>query len=437
MSYSPITEAVMFFDADGHVCKEMLFQEFEAILDGVVYLQEFANKLLYSAYVQINSRLQVKAAVGFQVDFDEEGRVDRDWNIPLDHLVSQMNADVDLAGQRIKVVGRSNCPVSWHADALWDLKPGHLKQIVRAAERNMLGVLVDETPEEEEISATPMAAGSAVDVAEIRQQLQARFQQLYQERSHQLLDQQRANLRDLKQNYKDQLARLEAQHQAQLGEYKSELREQEKELHQQIRMNRSLQEQLRTQANSFSASQAEMTRQLQELAREGGDQPDLAQTMQQEIQQQVAQATRRLQQQLEIKEMELNYRNELDLEMQEQIQQLESQVAALAAEEPDPKALIRQLHDKGVVLVAFQPGAGHISLPQKDIDLYLEDPIAYAARYCRVDRALYEAWLQHYHQPSCEHRSRNNVPCGQPVERVSKPGDFVLGQSNRCRLHKE
>lgn len=437
MSFSPVTEAIMFFDPDGQVGKEMLFQEFEAILDGVVYLPEFSDQLLYCAYVQINSYLQVRAVLGFQVDFDDKGRVDRDWNIPLDHLVSQVSATSEISGQSIKVVGKSNCPVSWHADSLWDIKAAHVKKIIEAAQRNLLGVLVDELPEEEETAeATGSMSLSAVDVAAIRQQLQGRFQQLYQERSRQLLEQQRAHLQDLKNNYKERLQTLALRHQDELAEYKAELRKQEDELHQQIRLSQSLQEQLKIQAERFALNQAEMNQQLKDLISEGqGGAPTEREA--QDVQRLVDEATQRLQQQLEIKEMELNYRNELDFEMQAEVHALESEVAALRAAEPDPNVRVRQLHEKGVVLVAFQPGAGHITLPQRDIDVYLEDPVAYAAQYCRVDRALYEAWLQHYHSPSCEHRSQNNIPCGQPVDRVGKPAQFVPGQSNRCRLHKE
>eukprot|EP01031_Cornospumella_fuschlensis_P016926 gene16926-20696_t len=53
-----MVEAVLFFNERG-VCKEMLFPEFEAMLDGVVNMPEYADEQMRLAYVLINPRLLV------------------------------------------------------------------------------------------------------------------------------------------------------------------------------------------------------------------------------------------------------------------------------------------------------------------------------------------------------------------------------------------
>ena len=76
-----MVEAVLFYN-EGTICKEMLYPEFEAVLDGVVALPEFADRQMHAVYVMINPRLQVRAAVFFCLDFNEDGSADDGWNIP-------------------------------------------------------------------------------------------------------------------------------------------------------------------------------------------------------------------------------------------------------------------------------------------------------------------------------------------------------------------
>ena len=63
MQIKPQTvEAVLFFN-DAGICKEMLYPEFEALLDGMVSMPEFADQQMRVAYVLVSSRLQIRAAV--------------------------------------------------------------------------------------------------------------------------------------------------------------------------------------------------------------------------------------------------------------------------------------------------------------------------------------------------------------------------------------
>ena len=121
-----MVEAVMFFNERG-VCKEMLYAEFEALLDGVVNMPEYADQQMRVAYLLINPRLLVRAVVFFYLDFDERGAADKGWNIPLRHLADNAGRGPDLGAGPIRLACRSQCPVSWHQMHLWDpsLAPGH------------------------------------------------------------------------------------------------------------------------------------------------------------------------------------------------------------------------------------------------------------------------------------------------------------------------
>nr|MBP8237757.1 chromosome partitioning protein ParA [Pseudomonas sp.] len=143
-----MVEAVLFFSERGGICKQMFFPEFEALLDGVVNMPEFADQQMRVAYALINPRLLIKALVFFYLDFDEKGAPDSGWNIPLQHLAERAGRGPDLGAGPIRLACRSQCPVSWHQMHLWDpsLTPGNndlalLRDVVK---RNNLGLLVEE-----------------------------------------------------------------------------------------------------------------------------------------------------------------------------------------------------------------------------------------------------------------------------------------------------
>ncbi len=156
-----MAEAVLFFNDSG-VCKEMLYPEFEALLDGLVRMPEYADRQMHLAYVLINPRLQARAAVFFYLDFDEQGGADTGWNLPLRNLAERAGRGPDMGGGPIRLACRSQCPVSWHQMHLWDPESSagrnHFVLIRDALRRNQLGLLVDEEPAAVEPQRLQMAA---------------------------------------------------------------------------------------------------------------------------------------------------------------------------------------------------------------------------------------------------------------------------------------
>lgn len=139
-----LTEAVMFFSEQG-ICKEVLYPEFEALLDGLVATPEFADETIEAVFLQINHRLHVRAAVFFSLDFDLDGYVNRLWNMPLRTLAEKAGRGPDMGGGPIRLVclGFTNQPE--YRPHLW--KPGHrngradLSLIKEAVRRNALGIV--------------------------------------------------------------------------------------------------------------------------------------------------------------------------------------------------------------------------------------------------------------------------------------------------------
>ncbi|GIZ12117.1 chromosome partitioning protein ParA [Pseudomonas sp. NCCP-436] len=433
-----MAEAVMFFSERG-ICKQMMFPEFEALLDGVVNMPEFADEQLRAAFVVINPRLLIRAVVFFYLDFDEDGRPDRGWNIPLQHLAERAGRGPDLGSGPIRLACRSQCPVSWHQMHLWDPGQSDLVQLRDAVKLNQLGLLVEEdniqavvVPERLQVAPedkwyAPDAACEATSQTDPQQEQPAKTAQMIQ--------QQRLHIASLAKQHEEELARLKQAGEERLRELQAQIQSLQQALHQQEELNAGLKTQLTAQAESFQRSREEMARQIRELEQHGRSEgKNLRAQLESEIQAKVRAAVAQYQEQIAIRDVELAYRNELDGQLQAEIEQLKRERDEIASQRGDQA--LERLASLGVVFVVYHPGAGHLTIPLQDVARYQEDPLAYAAAKCFVSQQQYRHWLAHYQQPSCDATLSTGERCGIPIDRIDAPSRFVLGESNCCARHK-
>lgn len=438
-----MVEAVMFFNERG-VCKEMLFPEFEALLDGVVNMPEFADQQMRVAYLMINPRLLVRAAVFFYLDFDEKGSPDSGWNLPLRHLAERAGRGPDLGAGPIRLACRSQCPVSWHQMHLWDpnLAPGHndLALLRDAAKRNTLGLLVEDdsvqTLAPERLNMAAEDSWHAPDPArEETDQQAAKIDQEQRLKAAQLIKQQRLRIASLSQQYEEALAKLKLASEEQGRAQQEQMRGLQQALRQQEELNASLKAQLTAQAEGFQKNREEMTRQLRALEHHGRSETDgLRSQFEGEIQAKVAAAVVEYKEQIAIRDMELAYRNEQDAQLQQELERLRREHEAAARQSGDQ--VLERLAKLGMVFVVYHPGAGHLTIPLQDIARYQDNPMVYAAAKCFVSEVQYRQWLDHYQQPSCETSLPSGERCGIPIDRIENPNRFVVGESNCCARHK-
>lgn len=444
MQIKPQTvEAVLFFN-DGGVCKEMLYPEFEAVLDGMVSMPEFADQQMRVAYVLINTRLQIRAAVFFYLDFNEDGSADSGWNIPLRSLAERTGRGPDLGAGPIRLACRSQCPVSWYQMHLWDpeltQKNNHLVMLRDRIKRNQLGLLVEEElPQAVPTERLQMVAEDtwyAADAA--KQTATRRAEELEQEqrvKAAQLIKQQRLRIASLEQQREADIKRLRelaAQQQARLEEDLAQLR---RELSQKEQLAAELRLQLSEQAEGFQRTREEMTRQLRTLEQNSRAEAEAARARSDdEMQKQIAAAVAEYKEQVSIRDVELAYRNELDSQLQEEIEQLQKQRDALIEQSGD--RVLERLSALGVAFMAYHPGAGHLTIPLSDMARYQQHPLAYAAAKCAVSEEQYGQWVQHYQQPTCIATLTSGERCNMPLDKVEAPGRFIVGESNCCARHR-
>ena len=251
----------------------------------------------------------------------------------------------------------------------------------------------------------------------------------------QLIKQQRSRIASLEQQREADISRLRelaAQQQAKLLDEIAQLRQ---ELLKQEGFAEQLQVQLHEQAEGFQKNREEMSRQLRALEQNGRAEADAARAQfDEELRRQIAAAVAEYKEQVSIRDVELAYRNELDSQLQEEIEQLRMRCETLAEQSGD--RVLERLCALGVAFMAYHPGAGHLTIPLADITRYRQNPLAYAAAKCAVSEEQYKQWVEHYQQPVCIATLSSGERCNMPLDKVETPARFVLGESNCCARHR-
>ncbi|WP_271411731.1 chromosome partitioning protein ParA [Pseudomonas sp. Q1-7] len=439
-----LVEAVVFFNDRG-ICKQMLYSEFEAILDGVVGLPEFADSQMNLAYLMINPRLQVRAAVFFYLDFDEEGRADTGWNLPLRQLAERAGRGPDLGAGPIRLACRSQCPVAWQQMHLWDpslnADRNDLALLRDAIKGNSLGLLVEEElPKVLDAERLQMASEDSwyappEITREMAEQLAEKMEKEHRLKTAQLVRQQRLRLSSLSQQNEEAIARVRQAADQSNSALQEQIRTLQQALRQQEETNAELQSQLASEVERYQAGREEMTLQLRALERHGRTEADILRTQfESELQARVAAAVTEYREQLAIRDVELAYRDQLDAQLQAEVNRLRQECEMLEGQ--SGQRMLEHLAQLGVVFVVYHPGAGHLTIPLADIPRYQDNPQAYAAAKCFVSENQYRQWLIHYQQPTCEASLANGERCSMPIDRIEAPSRFVAGESNCCPRHR-
>ncbi len=402
--------AAVFFMSGTQVSRQMRDSEFGAFLDGYVGLSDLADTDVKAVYVTLSDELLIQAMVFFRIYFDEEGRADSHWNLPIEEMARAGAKGPDLGGGPIRLVCRSQCPVKGVADDLWDpdMSPGQnqFTAIRKVVEANSLkfqkkAAVVPEVdiPVLQADPAGPSAApGPSAERARLAQ----------------LLREHRLRIKTLQSVHRDALADTRREHRLELKAAQNDIAELEQK-HERLRLSN---EQLKKRL-------AERNEQYLILQEQLGHSNEV---VEQDTQTRSAEAVL-LAEQLERKQRELEMRDE-------KIVALEQELHELRHREPPEQTVMKQLQEQAVFLVAYHAGMGHVTLPYDDIETYFQNPTAYAADKCGLNEPAYLEWLQHYEHPVCRHQNGSGEACGEPVMRVSQPSEFLSGRDDRCESHR-
>ncbi|WP_323814461.1 hypothetical protein [Cellvibrio sp. NN19] len=435
-------EAVFLFQ-DGQISRELLYPEFEAILDGFIPMPDFANAPAKAAYVQIDSSLCVTGVVFFLLGFDGAGMVDRRWNVPLRQLIESSSTGPDMGAGAIRLACYSQCPIAWHQKNLWDpsMKRGSNSFVAmrKAVKANRLG-LIFRSPAQQEASEPPLLAVPTVEEIareqlELEQKLHEHYTQELRDKMALLVKEQRLRIATIMNQHQAKLHAMQQEHQQRLLAYQQKHQQvelQNKELNER---NQNLKESLDVQATKIEGMREYFAHKLKAAQQDESSQLQVMQeNFELELDAKIRAATAELREMLDMREVELFYRHQNESALKDEIVNLKRDNQQLLKNSGDQ--LLGRLTKAGVNMVVFLPGMGEVAIALDDIGRYLEDPQAYAADKVGVTESIYSAWLDHHQTPCCVEVDARGHVCGKSIPVIESPLEFHLGESDRCTQHQ-
>lgn len=126
-------EVVLFFNSDDTVASEMMMTDFVRHLEGEL-LDARAASVVQAAYAVVANGLNLVGIVYFIFRVDENGKIDKSFNLPFKYLVQQAGFGADLGRGSIRKASRGSCPIPWHATNLWEPR---CKEVLNAVQQRL------------------------------------------------------------------------------------------------------------------------------------------------------------------------------------------------------------------------------------------------------------------------------------------------------------
>ncbi len=430
-------QAVMFFGKEG-IVKELLYTEFQALLDGYVPICEWENQTHRAVYVEFNSEYLAVATVFFTLTFDDNGKVEASWNLPLVDMARTVSKGPNLGAGPVHLACRSMCPVEYFKDWLWDpdmkSAKGHFGLLKQAIKRNKLGVQFKSTEEEH----TASSGWSAKDAALLEKRLSQQFSKQYgnnmQAQLAQLQSDQALRVATMESEKEAALAELHKKYAQKIEMLQQSIEEKQVALDDASQRNHTLKDTIDSQVQKIEGLRDYFEHKVRRS--KGVDSEALDSMSKQykvELEAKVQAATGELKDLLKMKEVELNLRMEHEDSIKVELDRLREANKDLVSNSGDQ--LLEKLSRKGINFVTYQPGAGHITVPLSEISRFIDNPNAFTADYCGVSEKHYLSWLKHYQTPVCSAMDANGEMCCEDIARVVNPAEYVLGESDCCEEH--
>jgi hypothetical protein len=429
-------EAVVLISGE-KIVREMLYPEFEAILDGFVPVPDFKASSAKAVYLCVNADLCITATVFFVLDFDEKGMVDRRWNIPLQYLAEVSGKGPNLGAGPIRLACFSQCAIELQQNKLWDphMEPGKstFALLKKSIQTNRLG-LVFKAPVDA-ISTHNNAPAHEQKQIVLQQKIHEHYAQELRDRLAGALKEQRLRISTLQSKHLETLKNLQHEHQQRLQAHLGRLHDLEAHTAELEARNLALKENLEIQASKAEGVREYFSHKLKAAQL---DESSQLQVMQEnnalEVELKVQTATAELREMLDMREVELFYRHQNESNLKDEIVKLKQECQALLNNSGDQ--LLSRLNKAGVNFVVYHPGAGQFTIDLEDLSRYLDNAQAFVAQKIGVNESLYSQWFTHYQNPLCAGVNAKAEVCGKMIARVGSPLEFHEGESDRCEEHQ-
>ncbi len=469
-------EAVLFFGNSG-ISREMLYTEFESILDALIPMPDLASSTQFAAYLVINGSLNISSIVFFTLGFDEQGFADAKWNVPLRSLASKGVDGPDMGSGKVRIYMQGIDDGKYKA-SLWDpAERGgtndliHLRNSIRANrlcltkendESEWMGdasmVMQQVQPavkpkQAQAVAAAPVQAVQAAPVSEPQGEASTLMVDNSDEFSQaiKIIESQRIRITAL-ENTLQKSQTLMPEMQAAQEASEAEIASLKKQVADFEAKNAELQADLgesSTISKGLKKQVDELTKKLEKSEKQAKDKIDeLKNKSEQSSKSSMDKLEKELTKKLETREKELekDFEAKIAAEQDEQKkkdQQLENFKKELTELRGDKFRLMKggaedffkKVAEADINFMAFKPGAGHITIPLDDIGTYMNSPNEYVAKKCNMSLEEYETWLAHYNNPVCTAPLPGDKICGDKVTRTETPAKFQPKVSDRCKKH--
>ena len=446
-------EAVYFLD-NKKVTRHMLYSEFEALLDGLSTLQDYADKDAKAVYTLIGRSGKISALVFFILYFDEDGRADASWNVPVERLAEVSGRGPDLGGGPIKLACRGQCAINWHQNDLWDpdMTPGSNDFLLlkKAVDENRLRFGFQKAEVEVPVLSkssmgqsksniglsknsaslpkTSLGAEPILDGLDFDSDQEKRL------KLARLIKEQRLRIRTLESSHEQSLGSSDREQMIILHAYKNEIQALKQTIEQLKIINERLKDKLSSRNDQFLNLQDKVSDQAALVAKleVGLKNASAGERLGLEKQKMEAEIVL-LKEQLDRKESELSNRYDREELLRAELEELSESIGGGI----ETSSIIKRLKELEVVYVVYHPGVGHINMSSDDILLYVSNPNSFIAAKCFVTEGQYLAWLEHFDNPVCRHKNDQGQVCALQLDKVSIPSEFEQGIDDRCERHQD
>jgi hypothetical protein len=238
---------VVFVIRKHEICGELLYSEFSKVLNNASQMSQFAAEKVQCVYAAVSSRLALRGAVCFELQFDEFGVADPKFSVPLKHLLETSGAGPDIGTGAIRLACRSQCSISWQAKNLWEPEgkdaSNPLNKVQRALWKNHLGLIITNDPHYQGAyfaSETPVTELQACET-----KINRAFGETGRISPQDLIRQHTVQIETLKSDFRDELVKQQQDYLVQVKRAREELQQLKVELRMEQQRSRRLHQILR------------------------------------------------------------------------------------------------------------------------------------------------------------------------------------------------
>ena len=238
---------LVFVLRNDEIAVELTYSEFSKVLNNSSHMAQFAAEKVQCVYAAVSSRLALRGAVCFELQFDEHGAVERKFSVPLRHLMETAGAGPDLGTGPVMLASKSQCSISWQAKNLWEptgKDADHpLNKVQRALWRNQLGLIITNDPLDEGMSFSWRV--QQLNLEDCESKIDRTFDEQGRISLQELIRHHSAQIETLKSGFRDNFVRQQQEYLDQMKKGREELQQLKVELRMEQQRSLRLQQLLR------------------------------------------------------------------------------------------------------------------------------------------------------------------------------------------------